>query len=390
MKILLPIQPASGHYHPLAPLARQLLLRGHDVKFATSASFAPIVARNGFDVLSLGLDWLESEAGAAFPEMTAMSFEEIQQYIFDHVFASVTAERMAFDIVRHAEVWRPDLVVREPYEFGGYIAAQQLGIPHVTAGIGVFFPPEYLSTRVQQPLDALRRVVNLPEDPGLRQLLGRAYLHFLPPSIAPAPPLERVFVARPPVFDSSITGDAARLPGWWQDMPYDRTVLVTLGTVFNRADGLLDRLIRALADEPFNVVATCGRNVDPASFGALPASVRVEPYVPLPSVLPACDVLVSHAGYNTMVTGLTFGVPQVVVPLTADQPMNAGAMHTAGVADVLNHSTLDAQDVRTAVRHAMNDVTMRDRAASVRREIEGLPDHAAAAEWLTTLAAVGV
>ncbi|WP_019011311.1 glycosyltransferase [Deinococcus aquatilis] len=382
MKILFPIQPAYGHYHPLAPLARQLQFLGHDVKFATSAAFASVVARNGFDVLELGSNWLESEAGAAFPEMNTMSLVEIQQYIFDHVFASVTSGVMARDIVHHAQVWKPDLIVREPYEFGGYVAAQHLGIPHVTAGIGVFFSPDYLSTRIQRPLDELRRSFGLPEDPGLTQLLGQGYLHFLPPSIAPVPALDQVFAARPPVFDSTEPAGVDARPDWWHQMPHDRTVLVTLGTVFHRADGLLQRLVQALAGEPYNVVATCGRNVDPASFGSLPAHIRVEPYVPLPAVLSSCDVLVSHAGYNTVISGLTFGVPQVLVPLTADQPMNAAALNAAGVGITLDHLHLSADGVRAAVRQALEDTAMRRRAWKICREIEQMPGQDAAAEWV--------
>ena len=56
MRVLFSCIAAYGHFHPLVPLARAFADEGHDVAFATSASFADRVHRAGFDLLPAGID----------------------------------------------------------------------------------------------------------------------------------------------------------------------------------------------------------------------------------------------------------------------------------------------------------------------------------------------
>ena len=47
-------------------------------------------------------------------------------------------------------------------------------------------------------------------------------------------------------------------------LPYDQTVHLTLGTVFNEAFGVLTAAIAGLQELPVNLVVTTGPGVDPA------------------------------------------------------------------------------------------------------------------------------
>jgi UDP:flavonoid glycosyltransferase YjiC (YdhE family) len=51
--------------------------------------------------------------------------------------------------------------------------------------------------------------------------------------------------------------------------------------------------------------------------------VRIERYIPQSLLFPRCDLVVSHGGSNTVLAGFAHGLPQVITPITADQPENA-------------------------------------------------------------------
>jgi zeaxanthin glucosyltransferase len=54
------------------------------------------------------------------------------------------------------------------------------------------------------------------------------------------------------------------------------------------------------------------------------------------------DIVISHAGFNTVMEALTHGVPQVAIPVTHDQPGVAArtATHQAGVVTQLEELTV--------------------------------------------------
>src|SRR5262249_24475502 len=104
----------------------------------------------------------------------------------DHMFAGFLAPRMVPDLLTIARAWWPEVIVRDPLEFGGGIAAEMLGIPHATNG--PFFalwqgawtgqPDEF----VKADFDVLRRRFGLPPDRNLAMLHKYLYLASLPPS----------------------------------------------------------------------------------------------------------------------------------------------------------------------------------------------------------------
>src|SRR5687768_17806885 len=129
MRVLLTTQPGYGHFRPLLPLAHALLGAGSEVRVGTSASFAPIVEREGLTPQAVGLDWLHGVESTIPPELQPPPEVKTLATHFAHKFVRMTAERLAADVVALADRWRPDLIVRETTEYGGSLAAQLLGLP---------------------------------------------------------------------------------------------------------------------------------------------------------------------------------------------------------------------------------------------------------------------
>ncbi|MHB1498790.1 MAG: glycosyltransferase [Acidimicrobiales bacterium] len=197
-----------------------------------------------------------------------------------------------------------------------------------------------------------------------------------PPSFRdPADPLpQTAHYIRPAVVDQSEDPGLAS-SGSARPSPGRPKVYVTLGTIFNQEAGdLFQRVLTGLATLPADVVATVGHQINPIEVGPLPSNVRVESFVPLVQMLDDTDVVVSHGGSGTVIATLAFGIPQVILPLGADQPLNADRCVALGVGIALDALHSSPTAIREATETALTAETYRARASQVRAEIASLPD----------------
>ena len=112
-------------------------------------------------------------------------------------------------------------------------------------------------------------------------------------------------------------------PSFPVDRLQDPVLYVSLGTVFKRRPaGCCARFATALAPLGGTVVVSTGQT-DPAALGPLPANVLVRRFVPQPEVLARAALFVTHGGMNSVNEALYAGVPMLVVPQGADQPLVA-------------------------------------------------------------------
>jgi UDP:flavonoid glycosyltransferase YjiC (YdhE family) len=101
--------------------------------------------------------------------------------------------------------------------------------------------------------------------------------------------------------------------------------------------------------------------------------VRVEQYVPQSLLLLRCDLVVSHAGSGSVVGALAHGLPMVLLPIGADQPLNAARCEALGVARVLDPFHATSADVANAAEEVLADDRYRRSAERVQAEIAALP-----------------
>ena len=59
-------------------------------------------------------------------------------------------------------------------------------------------------------------------------------------------------------------------------------------------------------------------------------------YVPLGQLLPRAAALIHHGGIGTLAQGLAAGLPQLLMPMSHDQPDNAQRLQRLGVGDSLS------------------------------------------------------
>jgi UDP:flavonoid glycosyltransferase YjiC (YdhE family) len=386
VRVLFTTQPGDGHIRPVTPLALALQDRGHQVRVATAASFAPVVRGLGLNPVPAGLDWVESEAEATFPGFTAARADALP------TFAGRCAGPMAQDIALLAVHWHPDVSVREHLEWGGWVAAEELGVPSIHFNLGRHIPREVVLQRAGEALAALRKERGLPVDVGLRSLDGTVCFDTSPPSLAePSSAAVNMVSIRPAVQ----LGLGLPLPDWCRSLGHRPVVYASLGTVFNgRLDGHR-KIIEALATTDLDLLVSLGSKHDPAALGHLPANVHVEPVLPQTALLPLCDAVVSHVGRGTMMEALANGVPICCIPLAADQPGNAAQVVAsgtglscvtgidvvpAGPGPLVDLDILTPAMIRVNVLRLLTEPSFRARAREVQAEIAAMPGPGYAAE----------
>ncbi len=172
MRVLVTFLPGTGSLRPLLPLAQALQAHGHEVALCSSSAARPAAERQGLPFFSAGLDWDTSDplyievlcaaaGGLTLPPLSGMAR---LAWVTNELFIGAAAARMLPDVVRVAEDWSADLIVRQSLEYSGCVAAERLGLPHASVADAAH---SALDRRheVAAALDGLRSSVALPPDP---------------------------------------------------------------------------------------------------------------------------------------------------------------------------------------------------------------------------------
>jgi len=380
VRILFSFVGGRGHFEPLRPIAAAAAEAGHAVAFCCSPAMVDLVRDAGFEVHRLGAR--PAAARRRLP-LAPPDVSREERELRDRFVRRAARERLP-RVAALCERLRPSVVVCEETDFAASLAAETAGIPFATVLViaaGSFVRPDVVSAE----LDRLRREVGLAPDPDLRMaghylMLSPFPLSYREPS-APLPPTAFAFRAPRPA-----RGDqrGLALPPGVSGLP---RVYFTLGTVFNLESGDLQaRVIESLSKLPIDLVAAVGSEVDPAEFGSQPPNVRIARELAQSEVIQSCDLVVSHGGSGSVLDALAAGLPSVLLPIGADQPLNARRCVELGVARALDPTRLTSAALRSAVSGALVDSGLRRNAARLRDEIAALPDAAACVRLLERLA----
>jgi UDP:flavonoid glycosyltransferase YjiC (YdhE family) len=368
MRILFATTSGTGHFRPLLPFAHAYREAGHDVVVAGPAPVAPLTAREGLafrpvgeasaerlTLVRRGLDGLRGE------ERVLAATRDL--FIGSHGRAALPA---MLDLV---ERFRPDVILRETAEASSLLAAEVYGVPDVRVGLALSTPNEdYWIGLAAQAIDELRLDLGLEPDPGAERVRRSPVFTQSPPALDD-PGREKPLLLRR--YRGGAAEPARPLPDWW-DGSIAPLVPVSFGTVVPKDGhfpGLYRAAIDAVSDLPVRVLVTVGEHADPARLGALPSSVRVERWVPQAAVMPHAAAMVSHGGAGTTLAALAAGVPMAVLPLFADQPLNARRVAELGAGVAL----ADIGELRDAVIALLDDPRYGSAAAAIAEEIQELP-----------------
>ncbi|HEX6714377.1 MAG TPA: glycosyltransferase [Thermoleophilaceae bacterium] len=367
MRILITTTPGRGHWQPMLPLANALVAAGHELRWATAREACGPLRERGFDVVEAGAHDLEMPAFP--PEIAALPPAERPERMFGVIFGPRRAAPMLRDLVPVVEDWRPRLLVCDQAELAGPIAAAQAGVLNVTHSFGRLLP----EPRVRHGAEA---VAGLWQAQGLepRPYAGtydHLYLDIYPPSLQ-----------TPDIGHVGTRQLVRSVPHIARETDAEPVVYITFGTIFNKDLTLFAAAVEAARELPVDVVVTLGPGNHAGALGDQPANVTVAGYIPQEELLPRCAAVISHGGSGTFLGALAAGVPQLIVPLMADQYLNADAAVEGGVALALRPEDATVAALRDALTRVLDNTDLRAAAGAVARELAAMPSAAEVADEL--------
>jgi UDP:flavonoid glycosyltransferase YjiC (YdhE family) len=364
----------AGHFNPLVPFARAFERAGHEVMVAGPPDLAGPVDAAGFAFWRFDPP-PEDELGAIWERVRQLPPEEANQVVVGEIFgrlnttAALPGLRAAFD------EWRPDVVLRDPNEYGAALAAEQHGVRHARVAVGLASSEELGLGIAAAAIDAIRRIEGLPPDPKADRLRDSPYLSVFPKSLDDGrmPDTHRF-------HDPSWEEAPGELPDWWPGREDDPLVYVTFGSIagsFPQALPVYGLALQVLDELPVRALLTVGRDLDLDALPAAPDNVRVERWVPQQDVLGHAAAAVVHGGSGSTLGAIAAGVPLVVVPLFADQPQNARRVAEvgAGLAVEPNRDDPDATAaaLRDAIGRVLEEPSYGERARALADELRAEP-----------------
>ncbi len=402
MRVLFVSSAIRTHLYMFAPLAWACRTAGHEVRVASMPFLTPVTIGAGLPAVEISDDYdilaaiLQARGGPRVVEPSVARLDR-SGLLPQHNLRKQTfnpwvkpASVMAPGLLRFGERWRPQLVITDPLIFAAPLVSATLGVPLVRHIWGPDMmrhigyplqgqPADGEDVREQWPAELVglydRFGVEVRNDhaagtvdpwPGSLQLPGtpgRVPMRFVP------------------------YNGAAVAPEWVLERSSRPRVCVTWGTTNSVLGGeeafVLPRVVQALARLDVEVVLAV-TSADRDRLGEVPGNCRVAENLPLHLLLPTCDAIVNQAGTSSLLTAACHGVPQVLLPQTADTPFNTALFSTSGAGiAVAADATIDA--IGSAVAAALTDDAVRSAAGKIRDEIAATPSPADVARTLENL-----
>lgn len=376
VRMLFTAQPASGHLRPLVPIAHAAQARGHEVAVCTLDRMGDDLAGFGLPHLPGGHDWAPEVFSLLPRGFRHFGYAEAADALRD-IAPAVTAAYTghaagvtARDILAHR--WRPDIVVREADEFGGYLAAEALGVPHVSvASFGGL--AEVTGPALAEPLDKGRAELGLPADPAGDRLYHYLHATFVPREYGAAEfilPNTRAY--RHPLMGAA----GGRLPDWMATLDHTRPfVFAGFGTVVYDLPGARDFLgevIAALGTLPVTAVLAVGSGNSVDGFD-VPQNVHLVDFADQRLILESCDLFLTHGGLGSVKDAVRLGVPMVGIGPGADHRHNIGTLVAAGLGAAVDVHAATAATIADACATVLGDPRYAARSRAVQRHMHTLP-----------------
>jgi len=165
-----------------------------------------------------------------------------------------------------------------------------------------------------------------------------------------------------------------------------KVVYLSLGSLGCMDVGLMQRLIDAMASTEHRTIVSMGPLKDQMTLGP---NMYGDEFLPQPSILPQCDLLITHGGNNTTCEGFHFGLPMIGLPLFWDQYDNAQRLEETGFGVRLPTYDWTPAQLTGAVERLLADEALAARMKDISATVQADPGHVRGADLIEQLALTG-
>lgn len=154
------------------------------------------------------------------------------------------------------------------------------------------------------------------------------------------------------------------------DFPFEQLtdkplIYASMGTLQTRRTEIFQAIARACEGLDAQLVISLGGSGHPDSLGELAGSPLVVGNAPQLQLLEKASLVITHAGMNTTLETLSYGVPMVAIPVTNDQPGVAARVAWTGSGEVVPVNRVTVPRLRWAISRVLTDDTYRQNARRI-------------------------
>jgi zeaxanthin glucosyltransferase len=398
--------PYTGHLNPLSALAREIQSKGHRVTFLQISDLESQVRSQGINFYPIGETIYRRGAMAeTFANLGKLSAIKALQYSLD--FCVQMVEMVCQDAPSAIAAIGIEALIVDRLEPVGETVAEYLQLPFVCVASGQAIhrrtdvPPFFTAWRYNnaQWAQIRNRIAYFGLDRGCKPILqtinhyrNRWNLPDYPYIYAPHPKATHIF-QQPPAFEFPLSdlpnnyhyvGPLRNAQPRSRPFPYEKLhqlkqhcletgqalVYASLGSVQNTKENVFRCIAAACASLNVQLIIAHGGGMSAQTARSLPGSPFVVEYAPQPEILSYVDLAITHAGMNTTLDALSYGVPLVAIPITFEQPGTAARIRATGVGEIVALNKLNIPKLRSAIARVLTEKTYRKNAQRIQQSIQ--------------------
>jgi zeaxanthin glucosyltransferase len=383
----------TGHLNTMLPLGQELKRRGHRVTFIGIVDAQVKVLAAGLEFRAIGeTEFPAGSSDLLFAELGKLSGLPALIYTLDWIKKSaIIFFKDGPTVLKDAQI--EALLVDQISPEGGTVA-EFLDIPFVTICSALPFnqepgvPPLFTTWNYSPSWWAMLRnrivyqLVN-PFTKPMQNLRSRYRNSWqLPPetssdsqlAILTQQPAEFEYPRKnlPPYFH--FTGpyhnqtSRKQVDFPWAELNGKPLIYASMGTLQNQLNDVFLLIATACLELDAQLVISLG-GASLETLPVLPGNPIVVSYAPQLALLERAAAAITHAGMNTALECLTYGVPMVAIPITNDQPGVAARIAWAGVGEIIPLGKLTAPRLQAALKLVLSEESYRQNALKLQRSI---------------------
>lgn len=364
--------PAHGHVNPTLPIVQELVRRGQQVSYYLTEEFRDAVQATGAvfhgyeskmkEIMAMSFD----KEGNMSPERVASISQEMagqMRQVPPGVMDSIRAEQ-------------PDVIVYDFMCMWAKQVVQELQVPAITTR-ATYVSNEHFNLNDEMKRSMhyfpemrkrmeMMRAMMVEQDKSSTDLFADMLQNVESLNIVIIPkefqPAAETFDGRYVFVGSSISPrhEAPDFP--FNQLDTERPLLyISLGSVAFPQPEFFKVCFEAFAEQPWQVVLSVGRLTDLTTLGPIPDNFLLAPYVPQLDILPRTHLFVTHAGTNSVLESMYYGVPMVLIPQQPEQRLHAQRVVDMGLGVMLEKDAVSALTLREAVERVAHDPAYRER-----------------------------
>jgi MGT family glycosyltransferase len=369
---------SEGHINPTIGVVEELISRGEEVVYFTIEAFRERMEKTGATVRTFdGQKFIKAFISGG------------RNYLLERVNGLLhTADVVIPSVLEQIKGERFDYIIHDSMFGCGRLLAQILKLPAINSCTSFAQTKESFDKLLEQLTNKIPAEIIKPiqdEFQSLTKKVKEKYdveIHSPYEVFCNPAPLTIVYTTRDfqpfgEAFDPTFKFVGPSISSRLAQENFDLTAIkgksaiyISLGTVFNQSIDFYKLCFNAFGNTDHTIVMSIGNRTQISDLGEIPNNFIVKSYVPQLDVLQYTKLFITHGGMNSTNEGLYYGVPLIVIPQSADQPIIAGQVANIGAGIQLQMQGLTANQLREAADHVLNHPSFNVSASQIKQSFQ--------------------